>query len=167
MAHVERRVNERRNVDGRLLQTVRYKVRYRDASGRQHSETVARRVDAYRRKAEIEQELATGLWNDPRRGDVLLRDWVEDWLPSRHDLRPTTRARLQTTMAHQVLPRFGDSALRKITNSDVRRWVSDLLGSGLSPATTRKAVFGLRQVLDAAIADGRLAHKAAPFSLPW
>lgn len=52
-------------------------------------------------------------------------------------------------------------ALRKITNSEVRRWVADLLASGLSAATTRKAVFALRQTLEAAIADGRLLHNAA------
>jgi len=147
MVHIERRVTERRDADGRALRTVRYRVRYRDSSGRNHSETKTRRVDANRRKAEIEHELAAGSWHDPRRGDVLLRVWVEEWLPSRHDLRPTTWARLQTTMTHQVLPEFGDSALRKISNSDVRRWVSKLLSGGLSAATTRKAVFALCQAL--------------------
>jgi hypothetical protein len=48
-------------------------------------------------------------------------------------------------MQKQVLPRFGDAPLRAITNSGVRQWVTDLLTSGLSAATTRKAVFALRQ----------------------
>lgn len=161
MAHVDRRVTDRRDANGRTRRTVRYRVRYRDSSGREHSETKTRRVDAERRKSEIESEMAVGSWLDPRRGDVLLRAWVEEWLPTRHDLRATTWDRLQTTMTHQVLPRFGDTALRKITNGEVRRWVLDLLVSGLSAATTRKAVFGLRQALDAAMADGRLAHNAA------
>ena len=161
MAHIERRVSDRRGVDGPARRTVRYKVRYRDPSGREHSETKTRRVDAERRKSEIELEMAVGSWRDPRRGDVLLHVWVEEWLPTRHDLRATTRARLETTMAHQVLPRFGATALRRITNSDVRRWVAEMLSSGLSAATTRKAVFGLRQTLEAAIADGRLSHNAA------
>ena len=147
MAHIERRVSDRRGVDGPARRTVRYKVRYRDPSGREHSETKTRRVDAERRKSEIELEMAVGSWRDPRRGDVLLHVWVEEWLPTRHDLRATTRARLETTMAHQVLPRFGATALRRITNSDVRRWVAEMLSSGLSAATTRKAVFGLRQTL--------------------
>ena len=38
---------------------------------------------------------------------------------------------------------------------------SDLLASGLSAATTRKAVFALRQCLDAAIADNRLQFNPA------
>jgi site-specific recombinase XerC len=72
-----------------------------------------------------------------------------------------TWARLETTMQKQVLPRFGNAPLRTITNGGVRRWVSDLLASGLSAATTRKAVFALRQCLDAAIADNRLQFNPA------
>lgn len=52
---------------------VRYKLRYRDASAREHSETFGRLVDAERRKAEIEVALGAGTWHDPRRGDVRLR----------------------------------------------------------------------------------------------
>jgi site-specific recombinase XerD len=90
-----------------------------------------------------------------------LNEWVEQWLPRRHDLRATTWARLETTMQKQVLPRFGQAPLRAITNGGLRRWVSDLLASGLSAATTRKAVFALRQCLDAAIADNRLQFNPA------
>jgi integrase len=120
-----------------------------------------RLVDAARRKAEIEVALAGGTWRDPRRGDMRLHGWVEQWLPTRHDLRATTWARLETTMQKQVLPRFGDAPLRAITNSGVRQWVTDLLASGLSAATTRKAVFALRQCLNAAMADNRLQFNPA------
>ena len=140
---------------------MRYRVRYRDASGVQHSETKARLVDAERRKAEIEVELAHGTWRDPQQGEMLLRDWVTDWLPTRHDLRATTRARLKLTMAKQVLPRSGAVPLGSITNGEIRRWVSDLLDQGLSPASTRKAVFALRQALEAAMADGWILHNPA------
>ena len=98
MAHIERRRLKRRDASGRSREVVRYRVRYRDASGTQHSETKARLADAERRKAEIEVELAHGTWRDPQQGDVLLRDWVADWLPTRHDLRPTTKARLELTI---------------------------------------------------------------------
>ena len=58
-------------------------------------------------------------------------------------------------MQKQVLPHFGSVPLNRITNAMVREWVSTLLSSGLSAATTRKAVFALRQCLAAAIADER------------
>jgi hypothetical protein len=59
---------------------VHYKVRYRDATGRHHSETKTRLVDAERRKAEIEVALATATWRNPRRGEVSLAEWANAWL---------------------------------------------------------------------------------------
>ena len=64
-------------------------------------------------------------------------------------------------MRKQVLPHFGRVPLNKITNGSIRRWVTELLDSGLSPATVRKAVFALRQCLAAAVADDRLSHNPA------
>jgi integrase len=161
VAHIERRRIRQPDGSGRVRVVTRYRVRYRDESGRQHCETKMRLVDAERRKAEIEVALAGGTWRDPRRGVMRLHEWAELWLPTRHDLRPTTWARLETTMQKQVLPRFGNAPLRAITNGGIRQWVSDLLSSGLSAATTRKAVFALRQCLDAAIADNRLQFNSA------
>ena len=139
MASIERRRGQRRDASGRLREVVHYRVRYRDARGRHHSETFPRLVDAERRRLEIAHELTTGTWHDRHRGDVPLQVWVADWLPSRHDLRATTRVRLEVTMNHQVLPRFGSTSLRDISNSDVRRWVVEMMDSGLSAATTRTA----------------------------
>jgi integrase len=160
VAHIERR-RIRRDASGRTRIVVHYKVRYRDASGKHHSETKTKLVDAERRKAEIEGALATATWRDSRRGELSLAEWAHSWLPSRLDLRPTTWARLETTMQKQVLPHFGSLPLNKITNAVVREWVSTLLSSGLSAATTRKAVFALRQCLAAAIADERLQFNPA------
>ena len=167
MAHVERRRIQRRDASGRTRTVVHYKVRYRDASGRHHSETKTKLVDAERRKTEIEVALATATWRDPRRGELSLAEWAHSWLPTRLDLRPTTWARLETTMQKQILPYFGSVPLNKITNAIVREWVSILLSSGLSAATTRKAVFALRQCLAAAIADERIQlNPASAVPLP-
>jgi len=70
-------------------------------------------------------------------------------------------------MKKQVLPYVGSVPLNKITNAIVREWVSTLLSSGLSAATTRKAVFALRQCLAAAIADERIQiNPASAVPLP-
>jgi hypothetical protein len=167
VAHIERRRIRQRDSSGRARTVVHYKVRYRDASGKHHSETKTRLVDAERRKAEIEVALATATWRDPRRGELSLAEWGNAWLPTRLDLRPTTWARLETTLKKQVLPHFGSVPLNKITNAMVREWVSTLLSSGLSAATTRKAVFALRQCLAAAIADERIQiNPASAVPLP-
>jgi len=136
VAHIECRRLRQPYGSGRTRAVVHYKVRYRDATGKHHSETKTRLVDAERRKAEIEVALATATWRDPRRGELSLAEWANAWLPTRLDLRPTTWARLETTMHKQVLPYFGSVPLNKITNAVVREWVSTLLSSGLSAATT-------------------------------
>ena len=161
MAHIERRELEQRDGAGRVKTVTRYKIRYRDWSGREHSETMRRLADAERRKAEIETQLAGGTWRDPRRGEIRLSEWAPDWVSSRHDLRLSTRARLEITMRAQVLPRFGDLPLIKISNAAVRAWVADMLAAELSAATVRKAVFALRQCLEAAVADNRLMMNPA------
>ena len=161
MAYIERRQLEQRDKSGRTRSVVRYKVRYRDAAGKPHSETKRRLVDAERRKAEIELDVGNGLWRDPRRGEIRLEKWAADWIHTRHDLRLTTRTRLEITLKVQVLPRFGTTPLVRITNAAVRRWVAEMLAAGLSSSTIRKAVFALRQCLDAAIADNRIAINPA------
>jgi integrase len=161
VAYIERRQLEQRDKSGRTKSVVRYKVRYRDAAGKPHSETKRRLVDAERRKAEIELDVGNGLWRDPRRGEIRLEKWAADWIRTRHDLRLTTRARLEITLKMQVLPRFGSTPLVRITNAAVRSWVAEMLSTGLAPATVRKAVFALRQCLDAAIADNRMATNPA------
>lgn len=167
MAHIERRESRRPDRDGRVRVKVRYKIRYRDHTGREHSETVLRRTDAERRKAEIEHELAHGRWHDPRRGRILLSEWAGEWVAGRHDLRPTTHTRLKISLSAQVLPAFGSMPLDCVSNQAVRRWVGKMLGAGLSAATVRKAVFALRQCLAAAVADNRITvNPAVNVSLP-
>ena len=104
VAHIERRRIRQRDSSGRTRTVVHYKVRYRDASGKHHSATKTRLVDAERRKAEIEVALATATWRDPRRGELSLAEWAHSWLPTRLDLRPTTWARLETTMQAGAAP---------------------------------------------------------------
>ena len=60
MAYIERRVSRRRDASGRTREHVRYKVRYRDSSGKAHSETVSRRADAERREARSTSDTAPG-----------------------------------------------------------------------------------------------------------
>jgi hypothetical protein len=138
MAHIERRRIQRRESSGRLRAVTRYRVRYRDESGKQHCETKMRLVDAERRKAEIEVALAGGTWSDPRRGEMRLHEWVEQWLPTRHDLRATTWARLETTMQKQVLPRFGDASLRSITLVSAWTFCTSALCFALIARTRRR-----------------------------
>lgn len=152
MASVERRTRSGR---------VRWYVRYRTPEGAQRSKTFDRKVDAERFLIEVEAAKQTGLFVDPSRSKLTVADWLGSWVATRHDLRASTLDRLQTTIRNQVTPKFGHRQLGSLTNAEVREWVAEMVAAGLSAATTRKAVFALRQALDAAVADRRLAVNPA------
>jgi hypothetical protein len=78
MAHVERRRIQRRDSSGHLRIVTRYRMRYRDESGKQHCETKVRLVDAERRKPRLRSCWQEGPGVTPSRGDGL-HEWVEQW----------------------------------------------------------------------------------------
>lgn len=145
MAHVERRAQGR------------WRARYRDPSRRERSRTFPRRSDAERWLAAVESSVARGEWLDPQRGATTVEQWVTTWVVTRSDLRPTTRARVQSIIDTHIIPRFGHRRITTVSNSEVRLWVANLSAAGSSPATVRKCVAVLRQAYDAAVADRRVS----------
>ena len=118
--------------------------------------------------AQMETNIARGEWVDPVRASIRLDEWVQQWLPSRKaDLRATSFARLESVLQGHVLPRFGDRRINSLGNREIRTWVAEMQGKGLSAASIRKAVFALRAALAAAIADARITvNPAADIPLP-
>lgn len=140
-----------------------WRARYRGPDRRERSRTFQRRADAERWLRSQEQAVERGDWVDPARSGVQLSTWAEQWLLGRSDLRPTSRARLTSIVRLHVLAAFGDRKLSTISNSEVRAWVARMVcEQGMSPASARKALFALRAMLDAAVADRRLSANPAP-----
>ena len=154
MAAIERRQRTRRG-------PVHWRVRWRDAEGRQRSRTFETHADAKRYKLRLEGDVAAGTWIDPNNARIPLGEFVVEWRKSIVDLRPTSLARMESAVRNQILPEWGATALSGIANADVRAWAARLHASGYSASTVRKAVFTLRRILDAAVADRRLAINAA------
>ena len=94
---------------------------------------------------------------DPRGGRIFLRHSEQQWWATTVNLRPSTRARDRGYLDRYVLPHFGDSELRHITQLDVRIWVSEL-ATRLSPATVVKAYQLLGKLLGAAVDAGLMTE---------
>jgi integrase len=153
MASIERRAR-----DGR----VRWLVRYRDPSGRQRAKTFGRRVDAEAWLAENQVDLLRGAWRDPKRGRMTVAAWWAAWWPTTTPtLRASTRGRDETYWAAYVEPTFGAWPLAAVDRLAVQRWVAELAGRGLAPATVGKAAQLLGKVLAAAVDGGILAANPA------
>jgi integrase len=134
-----------------------WRVRYRDPAGRMRSRSFRRKIDAERFSAGVETEMTRGMWTDPDRGKISVAEWTDAWVQSKVDLRPTTLARLRSVIKTHIVPEFGDYALNRVGNSDLRRWVAQMSARGQSPATVRKSFNALSQIMRAAVSDRRIA----------
>lgn len=158
MASIRKR--RQRRADG-TLGPDRWRVRWYDPEGRQRHDTFDREGDALRFKARVETDVYSGSFIDPERARQTVASFHREWRESVVDLRRSSLSRLDATVLNQVLPEFGRLPLSGVSNAHVRAWVSRLRASGLSASSIRKAVFALRRILAAAVADRRLAFNAA------
>ncbi len=142
----------------RKLPNGRFEARYRAPDGRERSQRFPTKREAQAHLDQVGVDRRTGTWRDPRAGRIPLADWATQWESTTVHLRASSRARDESYLRNHVLPRFGSMQLDAIGVLDVRRWVADLNGSGLAPATVHKAYQTLSKVLRAAVDAGLLAQ---------
>ena len=145
MAHIEKRGESR------------YRVRYRDPEGKERSRTFARRRDARRFQSVVEEELAQGMWADPRAGRRKFSHFAADMIVPRSNVRPATSARIQNYLRVQILPTFGEFPLSKISRLSVQAWV-DCLARSLGARTVRDSYRVLASFMREAERQGLIRH---------
>lgn len=149
---------ERRERGGR----VRWVARYRDPSGVQKAKTFDRKVDAERFVTKTEASKLVGGYVDPRQAARTFTDVAEEhWASHQHTLaedstRPTKRTRLD----RHVLPVLGGYPLGAIKPSTMSAAVATW-SQTLAPGTVGQLLRQVRQILDAAVADGVIASNPA------
>lgn len=136
----------------------RWRARYRGTDGRERAKHFARKVDAERWEVEQRSRLNRGEWVNPSLGQVRVRDWAPTWLASKSGLKPTSRRNYEQVWRTHVEPRWGDVSLARVTYADSVLWVAELTATGLSPSGVGHALLCLKQLLDLAVLDGRLAR---------
>jgi len=152
MATIEKRVRNGRTT---------YRMRYRDPAGRQRSRSFARKVDAQRWLHENETARAHGAYIDPAAGKTPLGELAERWYATTAAHRPSSRASYRQYLDNHVLPAFGPVPLASLDPLAVREWYAAMAGRGLAPATCRKALAVLGQVLTAGVEAGLLHRNVA------
>jgi integrase len=99
------------------------------------------------------------------------------WLASRHDLKPRTRAEYANLLSDKTRARragdgastadlsitatFGDRPVNQIVRADIADWIGKLSKAGKSASTIRHHYFVFRQVLSQCVTDGRLTVNPA------
>jgi integrase len=139
----------------------RWRARYRDGAGKEHSRHFKRKVDAQRWLDDVTTAVTTGMYVDPGRARITVGEWSRRWLETKVDLKPSTRTRYAGLLRVNVLPRWGDVQLADVTHEGVAAWVAELSASGLSAATVRQAHRVLSLAFSLAVRDGRMARNPA------
>lgn len=94
---------------------------------------------------------------------------TDEWLPSKRDLRPSTRSSYESILANHIGPRIGAVPIQKVTPGTLRTFYAELAaggrrdgsGGGLSDRTVRYIHMILKQALAAAVDDRLLTTNPA------
>jgi integrase len=122
----------------RKLGKRRWQARYRSPGGREHARNFSREKDASTFVNTIEADKARGLWIDPRLGKTPVKDFAEQWLDSRINIRAGTMARDESLVRNHIVKAFGGVQIGRLRKADVQTWVKHM-SAGYAPATVRKA----------------------------
>ena len=138
----------------------RWRARYRDGRGREHSRHFTRRIDAQHWIDSVTTAIQTGSYVDPSRGKITVSDWSAQWLAGQAHLKPSTHARYVSVVRKHVVPEWGELAIADVSHADVQAWVSRLTAQR-SASTARKAHRVLSLMLSLAVRDGRFVKNPA------
>jgi integrase len=103
------------------------------------------------------QHLASaGEFIDPRRGEILLRDYIEEeWWPNKGYDDPATATTVRSRVWTHILPHLGNLQLNAIKTPQLKRWLATLKGSA-GPGTVNEAWHYLASILQSAVDDERI-----------
>ncbi|SDY21623.1 Site-specific recombinase XerD [Modestobacter sp. DSM 44400] len=149
---------ERRTRNGQL----RWYARYRDPAGAQLVKVFSRKVDAERFLTTVEASKLTGSYVDAKRASITFRAFAEEhWATYAHNLAAdTTRVVKRSRLERHILPALGTYPVGALRPSAVAAAVATW-SQTLAPGTVGQVLRQVRQVLDAALADGLVASNAA------
>jgi len=119
-----------------------WKVKYRDATGRQVKETLGRAADGWT-KRKAEGELRARLVAVQKDGyvkperltlEVFAERFIAEHLPGRN-LKTSTLVDYNLTIRHHLVPALGDVELLELERRPelIERYIADKLRAGLSP----------------------------------
>jgi len=119
-----------------LLPSGSYRAFYRVAGERVTApRTFRSKTEAAAWLASEQTDRNRGVWNDPRLGLVTLHDYATEWLATRTELSPRTRALYERSLAKHILTNIGgagrgislgDKTLSSLSSSLIRSWYATL-----------------------------------------
>lgn len=130
---------------------MRWQVCWR-ADDRQHRESLPTREAAEARAAELNDDIRSGRYVDPRGGNRTLDEVFPLWLADHTGVRPATIDNYIRHYNGMVRPRFGSTRIGDIDERAVKAWVADLDSGAIrtkygEPYTKGAIKTGVRRLL--------------------
>lgn len=125
---------------------LRWRARYVDQNGKEHSKAFARKVDATAWADEQVSDQVTGTWVDPALSGVTFGTMAERWMLTKVARGAKTVAGYRSILDVIVLPRWKTTPLRDVQFDGLQVWISGLSvdgstrfeGQGLSASRVRQ-----------------------------
>ncbi len=135
----------------------RWRVRYVDDEGHEHSKAFDRKADAQAwLDSEVTAKLATGTYVTPQAGLLTVEEMYTSWSATQGHLSPSATATRISAWRLRVLPRWGQMSVVDVKTSAVKAWVTQMITEETGTPTIHKTFGLLRQVLGAAVEDHRI-----------
>lgn len=148
---------EKTKVPGVYRRGGRYVVLYRDPYGRQRSRAAASLAEARLLKSALTAEVARGEYR--ALSGVTFADYLPEWLQSyagrtSRGFREQTRQEYKRDLERHALPFFGPLKLAEVEPRDVKRFIGQLIGLGLTSNSVRRRLAPVRALFATAVEDG-------------
>jgi integrase len=140
MASVKRRPNGK------------WRARYRDEAGKEHARHFDRKVDGQRWLDEVRASQVTGMYVDPKAGDITVAAYARQWAASRPHNARTARRVASAIKNHVEGTQLGSRPLSKVLPSEAQAWASGR-AIKLAPSTAAYTVYLVRTIFAAAVLD--------------
>ncbi|GGV69067.1 hypothetical protein GCM10010294_25480 [Streptomyces griseoloalbus] len=135
-----------------------WQARYRDANGQQKAKNFPRKKEADAFLDEVRGSVRQGTYLDPKRGEITLTAWWEQWWPANEPTRPTTRNRKLSSWRVHIEPKWGKRKLNSLTYLEIQAWLAQEVKGH---ATQTKVLELLRMLLRDAVRDQRIQFNPA------
>jgi integrase len=147
-----------------------WRARYYDEDGKEHARHFARKTDGQNWLDEVTTSKVTGMYVDPKAGDITVAAYARVWAASRPHNARTARRVASAIKNHIEGTKLGPRPLSKVLPSEAQAWATGR-ARVLAPSTTAYTVYLVRSIFASAVLDrliGRtpFAKISLPESLP-
>lgn len=106
--------------------------------------------------AKAQHQSSSGEFIDPRRGQILLKDYIEkEWWPAKDYKDPVTERTVKSRVWTHIIPHLGSEQLIAIKTPRLKLWLKELNASA-GPGTSNEAWHYLASILQSAVDDERI-----------